>query len=292
MTPDAPHSIAGAAWGPTASDWARAYIRAERITDKLAPPVRPDLSAEAPGCGQSVAPERLAGPGRAASLSVVDRAERIPRAGALRETSARAKLLHVFLHHEIQAAELFAWAFLAFPQAPLEFRRGLLRILDDEVRHAAMYAKRLGELGARYGDHAVRDWFWERTLQCESPLQYVALMGLGFEGGNLEHAQRFSLQLAEAGDDTSAGLVAQVGREEIAHVRFAAEWFCRWTGRALEDGPDFDVWSAALPRPLTPAVLHGTPVDRERRGKAGLSAEFLDRLAECSDTASRSTRES
>jgi len=289
---DAAQTTAGEPWGPTVCDWARAYIRAERVTDKLAPPTRPDLSADAPGTERPVGPERLRGPGRAASLSVLKRAERIPRAGALRETSARAKLLHVFLHHEIQAAELFAWAFLAFPETPLEFRRGLLRILDDEVRHAAMYARRLDELGAHYGDHAVRDWFWERTLQCESPLQYVALMGLGFEGGNLEHAQRFSVQLAEAGDDISAGLVAQVGREEIAHVRFAAEWFCRWTGRALEDGPDFDEWSAALPKPLTPAVLHGRQVDRERRGKAGLSAEFLDRLAECSDTVSRSTRES
>ena len=200
-------------WGDTARDWARAFVLSSHVAHKISPPPRPDLRAG------TAPPERLPGPGRAASLTVLDRAERVPRPAALREASARAKLLHVFLHHEIQAAELCAWAFVAFPETPLEFRRGLLRILDDEVRHAAMYARRLEELGACYGDHAVRDWFWQRTLQCETPLHYVALMGLGFEGGNLEHAQRFSAQLANVGDGVTAGLVMMHGAGSLAARR-------------------------------------------------------------------------
>ncbi|MEM1451962.1 MAG: DUF455 family protein, partial [Planctomycetota bacterium] len=236
------------------------------------------------------APLRLNGPGRAATIEVRDRADRVPKAAALREASARARLLHVFLHHEVQAAELSAWAVLAFPDTPVEFRRGLFKILDDEVRHAALYAERLDALGVRYGDHAVRDWFWQRTLGCETPVQYLALMGLGFEGGNLEHAQRFEAQLADAGDPESARLVARIGREEVAHVRFASTWFSRWTGRDPEEGPSFEDWAEALPPPLTPAVLRHLPLDRERRRRAGLSADFLDHLERCAPTTSRSGR--
>jgi uncharacterized ferritin-like protein (DUF455 family) len=133
----------------------------------------------------------------------------------------------------------------------------------------------------------VRDWFWQRTLQCDTPLQYVALMGLGFEGGNLEHARRFDGLLRGAGDLESAELVARVGREEVAHVRFASRWFCEWTGRDPAEGPDFDRWAAALPPPLTPAVLRGRPLDRERRLRAGLSAPFLDRLEAFESTVGR-----
>ena len=264
----------------TASAWCRAYICAEGIEEKLAPAPRP---AERASESLLETPVRLPGPGRSARLRVIERAEKIPRPGALVEASAVAKLLHVFLHHEIQAAELCAWAYLAFPSSEPEFRAGLLRILDDEVRHAAMYAARVRELGAQYGDFAVRDWFWSRTLGAQTPLQYVALMGLGFEGGNLEHAGRFELLLAKAGDNRSSSMVAQVGKEEVSHVRFAAQWFSQWTTGDRDASPDFERWRAELPPPLTPEVLRGKPLDRERRARAGLSEEFLDSLEEFKD---------
>ena len=276
-----------ASWGPTLEDWVEAYVRSTRLEEKLAPPSLPAGARFREG---GVRPLRLEGPGRDPGLRVSARADRVPRAGALREASAVARLLHVFTHHEVQAAELCGWAILAFPDTPASFREGLLGILQDEVRHAAVYGRRIEELGSGYGSHAVRDWFWERALGCRTALQYVALMGLGFEGGNLEHARRFDEQLTAAGDGRSAGLVARVGREEVAHVHFAARWFSRWTGVEEGSGPDFDRWAAELPRPLTPAVLRGTPLDRERRGRAGLSAAFLDRLEEANDTRAGSQR--
>ncbi len=269
----------GTAAARTAAEWCRAYIEATDPREKTAPAARPDGD----GPGGSRRALRLPGPGRAEHLRVLDRAEKIPKPGALRERSAVAKLLHVFLHHEIQAAELCAWAYLAFPDAPAEFRSGLLRILDDEVRHAAMYLGRVEALGASYGAFPVRDWFWSRTLGATTPLQYVALMGLGFEGGNLEHATRFERLLAEAGDAESSEMVAQVGREEVSHVRFAARWFSEWTHGDPAKSPEFERWRAELPPPLTPEVLRGKPLDRERRRRAGLSPEFLDQLDEYVD---------
>ncbi|QDV07047.1 hypothetical protein Poly30_25660 [Planctomycetes bacterium Poly30] len=272
-----PDSAPSTSDAKTASEWCRAYVESSDVAEKLRPAPRPGDGDPSLGAERDL-PRRLPGPGRAAHLRVLDRAEKIPKPGALVEASAVAKLLHVFLHHEIQAAELCAWAFLAFPEAPSEFRAGLLGILDDEVRHAALYAGRIEELGASYGDFPVRDWFWARTLTATTPLQYVALMGLGFEGGNLEHAARFEALLREAGDERSASLVGQVGREEVSHVRFAARWFSEWTHGDPTESPDFDRWRAELPPPLTPEVLRGKPLDRDRRRRAGLSESFLDRL--------------
>jgi uncharacterized ferritin-like protein (DUF455 family) len=274
--------------GPGASDreaWIRAYIESRDLRQKLELPPG-SLVARQP----TPSPLRLAGPGRDPVLRVSPRADRIPRPGALREASAVARLLHVFTHHEVQAAELCGWAILAFPETAAAFRSELFAVMLDEVRHAASYAARLEELGAPYGTHAVRDWFWERTLGCQRPMQYVALMGLGFEGGNLEHAHRFEALLRGAGDERSAALVARVGREEVAHVHFAARWFSAWSGSAPGVGPDFDRWVAELPPPLTPAVLRGHPLDRDRRGRAGLSEAFLDRLEATGDTRSSSPR--
>ena len=145
-------------------------------------------------------PLRLEGPGRPPGLEELERAPRTPRPGALQRPEARAALFVRFLHHELQAAELFAWAVLALPDAEPRLRRGLAVIATEELRHARLYAARVEELGLRLGAVGARDWFWERALGCRTALQYVALMGLGFEGGNLEHARRFDEQLTAAGD--------------------------------------------------------------------------------------------
>jgi uncharacterized ferritin-like protein (DUF455 family) len=184
--------------------------------------------------------------------------------------------VHTFLHHELQAAELMAWALLAFPETPLAFRRGLLAILRDEIRHMNVYRGYLRELGYEAGDFPVRDWFWERVPQAPSARHFIAVMGIGFEGGNLDHAPRFAARLRSVGDERGAAMVARVGREEIPHVRFALRWFSELAG---EPGPvDFGVWTEHLPRPLSPMVMHGRPIDVEGRLHAGFPPRFMDDL--------------
>lgn len=266
----------------SAEEWCTALISTRDIDAKLEPATRPEEIV--PEAAPSLADVLAMGPGRPSTFTITDRAERIPKPGALREASARAKLLHLFVHHEVQAAELFAWAFLRFRSAPEEFRRGLLRLVDDELRHARLYRERLRAHGQDYGDHAIRDWFWLKARDCQGPVNFVALMGLGFEGANIEHAERFTGQFAAAGDAESARVVERVGREEVAHVRFAARWFTHFDGGDPDEGPDFERWAASLPAPLTPSVMRGTPLQREPRSRAGLSEAFLDGLAAAGST--------
>jgi uncharacterized ferritin-like protein (DUF455 family) len=248
----------------TVERWAWDYIRASALTDKLEPsPVPSAWEADPP-------PRRLAAPGRPTELRV---AKKAAKTRGLRSEHGRARALHTFWHHELQAAELMAWAVLAFPEAPHGFRAGLVRIALDEIRHMHLYAKQIARLGYRIGDFPVRDWFWERVPRCHDPAAFVAAMGLGFESANLEHTGSYAARFREAGDEEGARAQEIIGLEEIAHVRFGVRWFETFSG-ALE----FERWQKALPAPLSPLLMRGRPLHREARGRAGQSSRFLDDL--------------
>jgi uncharacterized ferritin-like protein (DUF455 family) len=250
--------------------WAWDYVGARTLGEKLAPR---DPRATAVWEPQA-APRRVAAPGRPPELRVQARAPKRPGAGALREPAGRARLAHLCLHHELQAAELFAWALLAFPDAPRAFRRGLVSLALEETRHARLYAAHVERLGCAVGDFGVRDWLWQRVSTAATPVAFTALLGLGFEGGNLEHARDFAARFRAAGDEGLARTAELVAREEVRHVRFARRWYARWRG-----GLEFERWRADLPAPLTPSVLRGHELARDARRAAGLDERFLEALA-------------
>lgn len=197
------------------------------------------------------------------------------RPSRLAHAEGRAELLARFAHHELQAAELMAWALLRFPETPAPFRLGLARIAAEELEHARLLVARVAELGFDADAFPARDWFWERVPQVESPAAFCAVMGLGLEAANLDHARLWSERLRSAGDVDSARIQERIAREEIAHVRFGRVWFERF-----ERGLDFERWRAQLPEPLTPTLFRGRRLDRRARAAAGLESEFLDALAD------------
>jgi uncharacterized ferritin-like protein (DUF455 family) len=251
----------------TVERWAFDYVLSVDLAHKLAPPPPPD-AWEAPPVAR-----RLTAPGRPPELRVVRRAPKAPGPDAIRAPARRAELVHTFLHHELQAAELFAWAILAYADAPPAFRRGLVGIFRDEIRHMALYAEHLARLGARFGDHPVRDWFWSRVPSAATPAHFCAVVGMGVEGGNLDHAKRFAERLRAVGDEEGARIEETIGEEEIPHVRFGLRWFRELTGT-----DDFATWRAHLPAPLSPMLMRGTPIERAERRRAGFSDAFLDEL--------------
>jgi uncharacterized ferritin-like protein (DUF455 family) len=253
----------------TLQRWAYDYVVSDQLAVKIAPRPLP----EAPLPLVDYSPLRIAQPGRPLELRVSPHKIKAPRGGALRDPKKRAALLHTFWHHELQAAELMCWAVLAFPDAPAAFKRGLLGICQDEIRHMQLYAAEIQRLAFGIGDFPVRDWFWARVPAAASPAAFVAVMGLGFEAGNLDHTQRFAKQFRALGDEQGARVQEQVAREEIAHVAFAAHWF-----RHFEGELSFSRWCETLPAPLSPLVMRGDPLDRVARGVAGMDEVFLDAL--------------
>lgn len=250
-----------------AEGWAYAYLTSRSLAHKLNPPEPPrELLKPTAPCA---VPEA----GRPRELSVATRGDKTPKPTALRAPHKRARLLHTFLHHELQATELMCVALLRFRDTPPAFKRGLLGIAQDELRHMRMYAEHMQALGCDFGDHPVNDWLLRRGLTCQTPTQFVATIGLGFEGANLDHTERFAALFAEAGDPAGAHLQAIVGREEEVHVAFAAHWFRTWTG-----GLSFSTWQRSLPPPLSPMLMRGRPLHRAARVRAGQPAAFIDAL--------------
>jgi uncharacterized ferritin-like protein (DUF455 family) len=217
-----------------------------------------------------VGPGRAARPARPSVLRLADKAQKQRGFGS---PHGRARLLHTFFHHELQAAELFAWALLAYPEVDALARTGLARIVADELRHARLYAEQVERLGHRVGDFPVRDWFWSRVPAAPDLASFCAVMGMGFEAANLDHAARFEALLAQVGDGEAARVQAEVGRDEVSHVRFGVETF-----RRLRGGPTFAAFEAALPPPLSPMLMRGPVLDRAARQRAGLDDAFLDEL--------------
>jgi len=249
----------------TVERWAWDYVLADSLDAKLSPPPVPEVWEPGP------APvRRLDAPGRPPELRVVSKAG---KTRGLAAPSGRARALHTFFHHELQAAELMAWAVLAFPETPREFRAGLVRIAEDEIRHMHLYGEQIARLGFAVGAFPVRDWFWEAVPRCADAASFVATMGLGVESANLEHTTSFAARFRAAGDEEGARVQERIGREEIGHVRFGARWF-----ETFRSSLEFDTWRLALPAPLSPMLMRGSPLHREARRCAGQTERFLDEL--------------
>jgi len=253
----------------TLQRWAYDYVSSDVLALKVAPGPTPSAMLDEPGTPAL----RIAQPGRPPELRVSPQKIKAPRGGALRDPRKRAALLHTFWHHELQAAELMCWAVLAFPDTPAGFKRGLIGICRDEIRHMRLYEAALVQLGFGIGDFPVRDWFWQRVPASPTPAAFLAVMGLGFEAGNLDHTRRFAQQFRALGEESAACMQELVAKEEVPHVAFAAHWF-----RHFEGELSFARWCRELPAPLSPMVMRGDPLDRSARGAAGMDESFLDAL--------------
>lgn len=261
-----------AANGIEVRDFALQVVTSRTLEAKLAAAPR-GLTDHCPGPAL-----RIDRPGRPLNLSIVPSSSaKVPPLEGMADPRQRGRILHALANHELQAAELFAWALLAFPSAPREFRDGLLRILSDEQRHCRMYASRLGEWGGALGDYPVSGYFWGKVKRLGTPLEFVCAMGLTFENANLDHTAETARAARSAGDDRTAAILEAVGRDEMDHVGFA--W--RWLGEWKEEGQEAaEAYLANVTWPLRPALARGAAFHPERRAAAGLDPEFIRLLAE------------
>ncbi|MCI0637279.1 MAG: ferritin-like domain-containing protein, partial [Actinobacteria bacterium] len=157
-------------------EFAARILHGATLQEKLAP-APPRLRDDEPGPAT-----RPRAPARAPSLAILPaRQVKVPSLPGMLDRHQRPRILHALANHELQAVELFAWALLAFPAAPRAFRRGLLRILGDEQRHAEAYCRRLADFGVAFGDWGVSGYFWNKVQKLAHPVEFVCAMSLTFE---------------------------------------------------------------------------------------------------------------
>ncbi len=253
-------------------DFAENLLRAGTLEEKLRP--APAGILDEPG-GEPSDPASLLR--RPPGLEIREgRRARVPPASAWGDVAQRVRILHALANHELQAVELFAWALLAFPQAPPSLRRGWLRILGDEQRHCGLYAARLAAHGARFGDFPVSGHFWRKARDMTTPLRFVCAMGMTFENANLDFTHDHVEAARAAGDEESVRALLAVHEDEVRHVRFAWEWLLRLKPQGVSA---WDAYVASVAPPHGPRRARGARFDRDARVAAGLDEDFIDRLA-------------
>jgi uncharacterized ferritin-like protein (DUF455 family) len=253
-------------------DYALGIVLGDTLAAKLAPP--PDeleLDDREPAL-------RIATPGRPAELAIVSaRRVRTPPLAGMADPSQRARILHALANHELQAIELFAWALLAFADAPVAFRRGLVAIAADEQRHFALYTERLAAHGVRFGEQPVTGHFWGKLDHMRTPLEFACAMGLTFEAANLDFAGDYATAARACGDLATADVLERVHADEIRHVHFGWTWLRRLSG---DDRDAWDVYRENVRPPLGPHRARGARLDREARQRAGFDDAFIAKLAD------------
>jgi uncharacterized ferritin-like protein (DUF455 family) len=252
-------------------EFATQVLLSRELDQKLRWPALPFTDSN-PG-----AAERHLRPGRPDHLQFAPRrsAPAMPSPGAFVQSRARAVAHHIMANHELQALEVMAWVLLAFPEAPAEFRRGMVDVMADEQRHTRMHMERAQMLGLCFGELPVNCYIWNKAMSFQSVLDYLAGLPLVFEGRNLDHTLEFAEAFAAAGDERSAALMRVIHRDEIEHVRFGIDWLRRLKPAEISD---WDAFCRHLEWPLRPGKARGDVFQREARRAAGLTADFIDRL--------------
>ena len=252
-------------------EFATSILEARSVEGKLVPPPS-DWTDVDPG-----PPIRWKAPERPDALRIVSSDQaKVPHVAGMADPAQRVRILHAFTNHELQAVELNAWALLAFPETPSEFRHGVVRVLEDEQRHTRMYRSRLAHLGGELGEHPVSGYFWRRLNDIQTPLQYVCAMALTFENANLDHTLLYAEAARRAGDEITARTIEQVHRDEIEHVRFGWHWLSVWKE---PEQTMWDAYCANVDWPLRPALARGVRFDAASRTEVGMDEGFIESLA-------------
>ncbi|MFO1020533.1 MAG: ferritin-like domain-containing protein [Planctomycetales bacterium] len=223
--------------------------------------------------------ERVSKPARPANLQFALRREAppMPPFGVFHDPAKRAIAHHIMANHELQALEIMAWTLLAFPDAPTEFRRGMVSVMSDEQRHTRMHAERAAALGLTFGDLPVNDYFWQKAQVFQSELDYLAGLPLVFEGGNLDHTLEFEKVFLDVGDPKGASILRAIHKDEIEHVRFGLHWLRQFKSAGQSD---WEAFISHLHWPLRAGKARGKNFHAEPRRAAGMDEDFIHRLAE------------
>jgi uncharacterized ferritin-like protein (DUF455 family) len=215
-------------------------------------------------------------PGRPSELVKKGKAS-FPALARLHEDLVRGEVLHFFANHELLAIELMALVILKFPDAPPSFLNGVVATIQEEQNHLRLYMERMKELGVRFGDLPVSDFFWKCLSPMKSPMDFVVQMGMTFEQANLDFALFYMKAIERVGDAKTAAILERVYREEIGHVKNGVYWFNRLR-EMPETESDWDAYVRLLPTPLNPRRAKGLEFCAEARRQAGLSDTYIHEL--------------
>lgn len=256
------------------SEYAKHLLLAESLEDKLLPPSRHwDEETE-------LTPLRIEAPGRSSKFQFSDKKVKIPRLEHLNLESNRGLSLHHFANHELMAIELFAWALLAFPEAPRSVRNGFLKTIEEEQTHLKLYLNRMRDFGIDFGDIPLNYIFWKQLGQFKTLESFSAVMSISFEGANLDYAQIYAQVFSHFGDQLTSDIMITIFEDEVKHVKRGLRAFER---SIPENGNHWEHYLSLIHFPFTPRRAKGYLYLPETRSLAGMNKEFIQSLGNYED---------
>jgi uncharacterized ferritin-like protein (DUF455 family) len=167
-------------------------------------------------------------PAREPCFEIVHLHSDVPNSDGL-DPESRRKKMHREYNQEVQTLEIAALCLADFPEAPWGLRLELARQCWDEARHAALYHRRLREMGGHKGQYAIANLDWSVVAMLDSLAARLAVQHRTFEAGSLDLEGQGIPMFRQAGDDATADIIEAIETDEIQHVRFANEWLNRLT---------------------------------------------------------------
>ena len=253
------------------TEWAERILSADTLDGKLIDPGKLLDNKKGPAIFWD-SPTRPAG----MEMGRRTKSEKLPSLQELSNPDKRAICLHRFAGHELLAVEMMAYALLAFPEAPTNFRRGLSHTLKEEQEHVRLYQAEMAKFGVSLGDQPLYRHFWALIKDIRDPLQFVSTMNLTLEMANLDFAPMYGAAFSQHGDDDSAALMAQILQDEIAHVRFGFRWLEHFKS---PNASSWNTWIDNLGPLIQPRRAKGKHFNRESRQKAGIPDDWIECLS-------------
>lgn len=264
-------------------EFAERILLGKTLSEKL---LRPDTLDDTPTKSIGQLPKLPNRPPELA-LDLWHKSKRIPFPSIkqLDQEKPRGLLLHFFANHELLALELMALALLKFPEAPAEFRKGLVHTIFEEQNHMRLYQKRMRAYGVAFGEIPVNDFFWTCISGMHSLKEFVASMSLTLEQANLDYALYYRDIFKKIEDEETSKILERVYYEEIGHVKHGLKWTRLWKD---PQESDWEAHKNALTFPLSPARAKGTIFSKEARRLAGFSDSYIAQLELYSKSKGRS----
>ncbi|MGF1625902.1 MAG: ferritin-like domain-containing protein [Alphaproteobacteria bacterium] len=198
----------------------------------------------------------------------------VPRRRVTAAPAGRIALLHALAHIELNAVDL-AWDIVArfAGGLPRGFCDDWIDVAAEEALHFSLLARRLAELGARYGDLPAHDGLWEAAETTADDLAArLAIVPLVLEARGLDVTPPMIARLTAAGDAESAAILQRIHDDEIGHVATGKRWF-DWTCAQAGRDPRSH-W-----RQLVETRFRGAlkpPFNHQSRERAGLPVEWYE----------------
>lgn len=220
-------------------------------------------------------------PAREPCFDLVHLHDEVPDIGGLGPEHRRQRV-HRDYNQEVQNLEVTALCLVDFPEMPWELRVELARQCWDEARHAALFYRRLKEMGGWKGMFAIANLDWSVVGMLDSLAARLAVQHRTFEAGSLDIGQQTIPQWRAMGDDTTADIMEAVDADEIPHVRFANDWLKRLADaepRTVLQVAAAMTWLRRVVAVTGSATMHPIATSTESRELAGFSTTEVSQVA-------------